>query len=60
MLNRSKVSENQISLLLAEVAKAQQSSEKVSWVEISKLLNTEGPCIKSVKAWNGVNILIVI
>lgn len=50
------MSEKQLSLIIAERAKSRKSGKRIFWNKISKVLNAEGPCVKSAKAWKCVNI----
>lgn len=52
ILFSAQVSEKQRSLLIAERAKPQNI--KKSWIDVSKLLNAEGPCIKTSEQWREV------
>lgn len=57
--NRIKVGEKQLSMLITERTKVEEHGcETLTWTELVKLLNTEGPCIKTVKAWKDVNTKI--
>lgn len=60
IINRAKVSENQLLLLIAERAKAKQENKRGYWCELSKILNTEGPCVKTDVQWKRVNIILVL
>lgn len=48
------MSKNQLKILIEE--KAKRGHELLSWPKISKILNAEGPCIKSAYLWKVVNI----
>lgn len=50
------VSEKQLKLLIKERTKAKLASKSAYWNEISKILNTEGPCVKSASRWKRVSI----
>lgn len=56
IFHRIKVSDKQLMLLIAERTKAKQGSTTISWADLAKKLNTEGPCIKSTLHWSWVNI----
>lgn len=47
------VSEKQLAVITKERSKPK--NKKLSWVEIAKILNDCGPCIKSSSQWNVVN-----
>lgn len=49
-----KASKEQLSILSLEMAKP--IHEKVSWTELSEILNSEGPTVKSAMQWKQVNI----
>lgn len=40
---------------MAEITKAKQCNKILSWVEIAKIVNDEGPAIKSNIGWRMVN-----
>lgn len=48
------LSKKQLSILILE--KSKPKHEKLSWHELSKVLNSEGPYIKKTNKWKEVNI----
>lgn len=45
-----------MSIIVMEKEKKKQECKKILWPEISKILNIEGPCIKTASQWKMVNM----
>lgn len=41
---------------MEEMAKYERSGQIISWDEVAKVLNAEGPCLKSGKSWKLVKL----
>lgn len=53
---RVKISENQLSLLLTERKKKFEGCKRLSWRDLAKMLNAEGPFTKTAVGWKSVNM----
>lgn len=58
--DRVRVSPKQLEIILAEKLKKEQQQKNVSWHSITKILNAEGPSVRSASQWQHVSLIFMI
>lgn len=51
-----KITEKQLSMIVAERSRAVEKGELFCWDKMAKILNTEGPIIKKAVKWQNVSL----
>lgn len=45
-----------MSIFLTEASKSEHGCKNLPWAEISNLMNSEGPCIRTTQQWRKVSL----